>query len=299
MIGLGWNADASEMDTTQAALESGERMDRMDRVAVLYGEITAATREFLRALAASDRHRDWAEAGFGSCAEWLAWRVGIGRNAANEKVRAARALEGLPLISGAMERGEISFSKVRALTRVAAPDNEAELLSLARAGSAAHLERVVRAWETMDRTEENRVERARHRTRRLSIFPDGDGMYVIRGRLTPEVAAVLMRAIEAASDALFREGTRPETDRPEPKQLRADAVGLLAERALSACLRGDAPVSGSRAERYQVMLHVDGDTLGEDGDAGISELEDGTRVTAVRGYPFNRTDFPRSRATGG
>ncbi len=44
----------------------------MERVAALYARITAATREFLAALAESDRHRDWAEEGFGSCAEWLA-----------------------------------------------------------------------------------------------------------------------------------------------------------------------------------------------------------------------------------
>jgi len=99
-------------------------MERMDHIAVLHGEITAATRELLRALAESDRLRDWAEEGFASCAEWLAWRIGVTRNTANEKVRAARALERLPLISAAMARGEISFSKVRALTRAGTPDNE-------------------------------------------------------------------------------------------------------------------------------------------------------------------------------
>ena len=114
-----------------AAIESDARHDRMDRVAVLYGEITAATREFLRALAESDRHRDWVEEGLGSCAEWLAWRIGITKGTANEKVRAARALEYLPLISEAMASGELSFSKVRALTRAAVPENEAELLEFA------------------------------------------------------------------------------------------------------------------------------------------------------------------------
>ncbi len=117
----------------QESIESDARDDRMDRVAILYAEITAATREFLRALAESDRHGDWAEAGYGSCAEWLAWQIGINRNTANEKVRAARALEGLPLISDAMAQGEISYSKVRSLTRAATADNEAELLAFARA----------------------------------------------------------------------------------------------------------------------------------------------------------------------
>jgi hypothetical protein len=284
--------------TDLAALESDVRQARMDRVAVLYGEITAATREFLRALAESDRHRDWAAEGFGSCAEWLSWRIGVTRNTANEKVRAAKALEDLPLISEAMARGEISFSKVRALTRAATPANEAELLAYAKAGSAANLERLVRGWKTLGRVDEARAERLRHRMRSFSVFPSGEGMYVVRGLVTPEVAAVLMRAVEAASDALFA-GAAPgrgsgadEDERPEPEQLRADALGLVAERALAAGFgRGrsgavaseheaDAPISGSRGERYQVVLYVEPATLRAEGEPGMSELEDGTRVTA-------------------
>ncbi len=283
------------------ALESDARLERMERVAVLFGEITAATREFLAALAHSDRHRDWEEEGFGSCAEWLAWQIGITKGTANEKVRAARALEHLPLISEAMARADVSFSKVRALTRVATPENEAELLEFARAGSAANLERLVRGWKTLSRFDEAQQERIRHGRRCFSVFPDEDGMYVVKGRLDPEVGAALMRAVEAASDALFagaskggcearlsgeeRPGNR---DTPEPAQLRADAVGLVAERALAAGfgvrtgagIGGQAPISGSRAERYQVVLHVESATLGEAGEPGLSELEDGTRVSA-------------------
>jgi hypothetical protein len=252
----------------------------MERVSVLYAQITSATREFLRALAECDRHGDWAEEGFASCADWLAWRIGVRRGTAREKVRAARALEDLPLISEAMDRGEVSFSKVRALTRVARPESEAELLEFARAGSTASLERLVRSWKTMSRDGEQRAERVRYATRRLSLYPAGDGMYEVRGRLAPEDAAVLMRAIEAASDALYRKHVGPEETRPEPEQLRADALGLLAERALAAGLGDQAPVSGSRAERYQVVLHVETETLREEGEPGMSELEDGTRVSA-------------------
>jgi hypothetical protein len=126
-------AEGGDDEHAATAAADDARQARMDRVAVLYAEITAATREFLRAVAECDRHRDWAGEGFGSCAEWLAWRLGVTRNTANEKVRAARALEDLPLISDAMARGEVSFSKVRALTRAATRENEAELLTYARA----------------------------------------------------------------------------------------------------------------------------------------------------------------------
>jgi hypothetical protein len=265
----------------QAGREADARHERMDRVAVLFGEITAATREFLRALAESDRHRDWAAEGFGSCAEWLAWRIGITRDTAGEKVRAARALEHLPLISKAMERGQISFSKVRALTRAATPENEAELLEFAEASSAASLERLVRGWRTMDREDEQRAERLRHRTRYLSVFPNNEGMYVVKGLLPPETAALLMRAIEAASDALSSSAAKDDGEHPDPAQRRADALGLVAERALAAGLTGgDSPISGSRAERYQVMVHVEPKSLLEHGEPGMSELEDGTRLSA-------------------
>lgn len=264
-----------------ATREAEARSARVDRVAVLYAQITAATREFLRAVAECDRHGDWAAEGFGSCAEWLAWRVGLQRNAASERVRVARALERLPRTSDAMARGEVSFSKVRALTRVATAESETELLELARTGSTAHVERVVRAWKTLTREDEAKRERVLHRTRRFSVVADGEGMYVVRGRLTPEVAAVLLRAVEAGSDAIFEASSDAERGEVEPAQRRADALGLIAERALAAGMTDErAPVSGSRAERYQVLLHVEPETLKEDAEPGMSELEDGTRVSA-------------------
>ena len=179
---------------------------------------------------------------------------------------------------------------------------------------AAQLERVVRAWKKGSRKDEAVWERERHQSRSLSVFPDVDGMYVVKGRLDPEVGALLMRAVEAASDALYRERRKvPERPRHEAREeapeepyedarhrgrdtdreaarRRADAVGLLAERALAAGFgaagrerveeRSEVPISGTRAERYQVVLHVDHETLAEVGEPDRSELEDGTRVSA-------------------
>ncbi|MCL7937081.1 MAG: HNH endonuclease, partial [marine benthic group bacterium] len=207
----------------------------------------------------------------------------------------------LPGTSAAMRRGELSFSMVRALTRVATPENEADLLELARGCTAAQLERVVRGFRLGSRQDEAERERARHEARTFSVFPDEEGMYQVRGRLTPEQGALLMRAVEAASDALFRERgpasscsspaaghehVSAETSARAAAQRRADAIGLLAERALAAGFGASSdapgtPVSGTRAERYQVVLHVDTDTLADsDSNLGRSELEDGTRVSA-------------------
>ena len=91
----------------------------------------------------------------------VAWRSGIDLGAAREKVRVARALADLPRLSAAMERGELSYSKVRALTRVATPANEAQLLDVAQCGTAAHVETLVRAWRRVDRTVAARDARCR------------------------------------------------------------------------------------------------------------------------------------------
>ena len=250
-----------------------------DEIATLAAHLHAATYRLLTLIAEFDRLRGWEPGGHRSCAHWLAFRTGIDLGAAREKVRAARALSELPQISASMARGELSFAKVRALTRVATPENEGDLLELARCSTAAQLERTVRAWRRLSRWDEQELERMRHRSRCFSVFPDEDGMYVVRGRLDPEVGAMLMRAVDAASDALFRAGTSEDI---EPKQRRADAVGLLAERALAVGFGGgdDAPISGNRAERYQVVLHVEATTLESESEPGRSELEDGTRLSA-------------------
>ncbi len=101
---------------------------RTNRVSRLYGEITAATREFLRAVADCDRHEDWREEGFGSCGEWLAHEIGIKVGPAREWVRTARALEELPLISRAMHRGQISFTKEYAPYCTSLPEGSARSL---------------------------------------------------------------------------------------------------------------------------------------------------------------------------
>jgi len=111
----------------------------------LCAHINAANYRFLQLVAALDDEAPWGAWGLVSCAHWLNWRCGIGFNAAREKVRVAHALKPLTRISAAFASGELSFSKVRALTRIANADNEAELLYLARYATAAQVEKLVRA----------------------------------------------------------------------------------------------------------------------------------------------------------
>src|SRR5215831_12070912 len=184
--------------------------------------LTAATSRLLDLIREFDARGGWGN-GFRSCAHWLTWRVGLEPGAAREHVRVARALGALPQLREALARGELSYAKVRALTRVATPETEERLLAVGRAGSADQVERIVRGWRRVDQLAEAREENLRHRSRRLQVYQDEDGMAVIRGRLTPEQGAVLTQALEAARESLYRNGdVSDETTSME--QQRADSL---------------------------------------------------------------------------
>ena len=170
--------------------------DRLgEEIATLAARIDAATYELLVLIRKFDGQEGWSN-GFLSCAHWLTWRIGLAPSAARERVRVARALGELPLLSEAMRRGELSYSKVRALTRVARPDTEKSLVDLGRAGTAAHIERVVGSWRRIDRTIETHDDDLRDASSDLTTHVDENGMFVIRGRLAPEAGEVLMKALK-------------------------------------------------------------------------------------------------------
>lgn len=248
-----------------------------ERIAELSAQIQAATYHLLAMIREFDERSGWT-CGFRSCAHWLNWRTGLDLGAAREKVRVARALADLPLISAAMRRGEVSFSKVRALTRVATSTNEGELLMVAKAGTAAHVEKIVRGWRRIDRLVEMEHEQRRHAGRFLRIQTDEDGMVVLQARLSPEAGAVLVKALAAAADRLYdqkREERDEHGDGVTAEQRRADALGLVAESALAADLDPH-----TRGDRYQVVIHVDAEALLADSVEGASVLESGSRVSA-------------------
>ena len=195
-----------------AAAETAPRLSNVERIEAIEEEIVflaahlhAGEHRFLTLVAEYHRLRGWELGGHRSCAHWLAFRTGFDLGACRERVRAARALVKLPQIGASMSRGELSFSAVRALTRVATPENETDLLDLARGCTTAQLERMVRGFKLGSRQDEAARERERFESRTFSVFPDEEGMYVVKGKLTPEVGALLMRAVEAASDSLYRE----------------------------------------------------------------------------------------------
>jgi hypothetical protein len=257
---------------------TGTDLDRLgDEIAELSAHLDAATARLLTLIREFDAQGGWAQQGCRSCAEWLSWRAGLDLGAARERVRVARALGELPQLAAALARGELSYSKVRALTRVATPETEARLLAVGQAGTTAHVERIVRAWRRLDRLAEAQEAAARHARRSLQVYPDEDGMVVVRGRVEPEVGAMLMRALDAAREVLYqrRRADGPEAEPPTHGQQQADALALVAETALA---QGLDP--GNESERYQVVVHVDAAVLADPEQPGQSALEDGLHVSA-------------------
>src|SRR2546425_3645362 len=229
-----------------SAAEAQTDLERLgDEIAVLSAHLDAATARLLDLIREFDARGGWGN-GFRSCAHWLMWRVGLDPGAARERVRVARALGTLPRLAEALARGELSYSKVRALTRVATSETEERLLAVGRAGTTEHVERIVRGWRRVDRKAEAEEMTRRHRSRALDGYPDEDGMVVIRGRLEPEVGAVVLQALAAARETLHRRGG-PRRARQQPAepgfadvsaetptmaQQQADALMLVAESVL-------------------------------------------------------------------
>src|SRR3989441_11529787 len=149
-------------------------IDRLgDEIAELSAHLEAAPARLLDLIREFDARGGW-NSGFSSCAAWLSWRVGYAPGAAREHVRVARALGTLPLLAQALARGELSYAKVRELTRVATPETEETLLAVGRAGTAEHVERIVRGWRRVDRQAEAREAARQHSSRALHVYPDED-----------------------------------------------------------------------------------------------------------------------------
>jgi hypothetical protein len=240
------------------------------------GHLAAAECRWLLHVAEYDRRKGYEQWGCWSCAMWLGWKCGIARRSAQEKVRVARALEDLPLITEAFSKGELSYSQVRALTRVAEPSTEETLVTWARHATAAQLERLVRGYSTcLRRDEEIDEANVRHERRYLRSRWDDDGSLLITARLDPEEGRAVLAALEAVEKVRSAERPAPSED-PETRRAddpaaarRADALVATAETVLAT-----EPKVRSGGDRYLVVAHVDVATLADDAD-GRCELEGG------------------------
>ena len=254
-------------------------------IAELAGHLNAANYRLLSLIGEFDRRDGWSDGACPSCAHWLNFKCGIALGAAREKVRVAHALESLPRISAAMARGEISYSKVRAMTRAASAETEEFLLSIALHGTAEHVERLVRYFRRAKEAEELSREARQHAGRSLLYQHDEDGSLIVKARLSAEAGALLIQALEAAVEAISAPDVPAETcgagyggargeEVPNRAARRADALSVLAESFLK---HGAETLSGG--ERHQIVVHVDAETLRES-SAGRCEIEHGPSLPA-------------------
>lgn len=255
-----------------------------DQITELAAHLHAATFRLLELIREFDACEGWAGEGVLSCAHWLNWKCGTALGAAREKIRVAHALKDLPKISQTFRKGKISYSKVRAITRVATRKNEKYLLMISHFGTASHVERLVRNYRSVKRNEALAKAQGQHAHRELNWFVDDDGYWVIRGRLPPESGALVTQVLQQAMEEQFRElqdvpaGTSGTSDesaldelraRPEPiAWRRADALVRLARGYRN---RND---SGN-TEKYLVHIHTDIQTLKTEGAGAESEIEPG------------------------
>ena len=254
------------------------------QITELAGHLNAANYRWLSLIAEFDRRNGWSDGSTQSCAHWLNWQCGIDIGAAREKVRVAHALEKVPRIAAAMARGELSYSKVRALTRVASEKTEEYFLSIALHGTAAHVEKLVRCYRRVKESEELSRDAQQQATRKVSYFHDEDGSLVLKARLPAEIGALVIKALDAAVKDPAASDVSAET--PTQQAARSTVAAMLEERASWGVRRADALgriaesflQHGAEAlnggDRHQIVVHVDAETLRE-GCAGRCELEDG------------------------
>jgi hypothetical protein len=222
----------------------------------LCGYLYAATYRLLVMIREFDQDGLWQLEGIHSCAHWLNWKCGIGMGAAREKVRVANALAGLPKISEAFSKGEVSYSKVRAMTRIADRKNEDYLLMIARHGTAYHIEGLVGRYRRCERLRDSHDANRQQACREVWYSYDHDGSLVFHGRLPPEQGAMVLKALEMAVERADREVSAESRPRRSYPAFMADAMVEMAESYLEHGCE-----NSSTADRYQVVLHVAAETL--------------------------------------
>ena len=214
-----------------------------DEITTLAGHLNAAQYRFLKLLDEFDREQGWAGPGVRSLAHWLNWKCGLGDLVAREKVRVARALRELPMTDAAFERGEISYSKVRAMTRAATPENETQLLNIARHGTAAHMERLVRVYrQCRKRLDTSPIETEIRREERLYCFEEDDETMVLGGRVSIEQGQLLVKAL----DAMVAEMEKDEREAASETTENVSAETSVAESGAN----GSSEVSAATSGQY-------------------------------------------------
>jgi len=246
------------MITTNTPTERRISIDELDRAIVdLSARINAASYELLVLIRRFDERAGWAGWGFANCGEWLHWRCDLSLSAAREKVRVAHALKTLPGIALSFSRGELSYSKVRALTRVARPDNEDTLKAFALKTAASRVEercRELRCGSADSVAEANRT----HAKRSLRMHRDlSKGTMTITVEVPLEDGELIDKGLDKARESSISTGSEFAEESWAAQQ--ADALVTMARSYLS----GQREASTGSSDNYLVTVHVDRSALSD------------------------------------
>jgi hypothetical protein len=281
------------------------RIDEMsDELRRQAAHIAAAEYRWLRLLGEFDAAEGWVQGGARSCVHWLSWACGLSGAAARERVRVARALPALPHVCEAFAAGRLSYSKVRAITRVATPENEELLTSYGQSATAAQLETVLRGYRRVKRLDEAKEAAEQHDRRYLRHWVDDEGCVRIEARYPAEDGAFVIAELErlaqsggddkaappaepGSASAEAAEASRGDTpivlsrwDASDPVDMRrADALRMMAE---TAAAHGPKAVVGG--EEHLVVLHVRSDELRSDPQTQLPVADPATDAsTSIEG----------------
>jgi hypothetical protein len=271
--------------------------------------LAAATAAWLRLVAEFDERGGWHGVGIHSCAHWISWQCGMSPVTAREHVRVARALRGLPRIASAFDAGRLSYAKVRALTRIAAPDCEAALLEFAFSATASQTERFCRTWRRVDDDAGSTPgDRRPEDGESFERWYDDEGYLTLKIRMRAETGTPLMYRIDSLAEREARR-ERAQNTKAQAQHAEFRAAGGTVDRAVAERCQQDAAVGrvrertaarriaalGSLAEarvdtdrrpgdppRREVVVHVDADVLADDTAAGRAFFEDGPAITGAQ-----------------
>jgi hypothetical protein len=236
--------------------------------------VDAALCRLIELEAECERRLDWS-GDRTTFAGWLAWRCSLPPRVAREHERIGNRLAEQPLTRGAFSRGELSYGTMSVLVGVAEPATEEGLLELAEALTVSQLARCLGAYRRVSAAEAGEKQEREF----LGRFWSDEGWLSLRGRLAAEEGAVFLRALEAARDVLWEQhraeqpdGATAEPHGPFSDSVRVSSTETLVALAELALARPDGDRSGG--ERYQVVVHVDAETLASDAE-GRCELAEG------------------------
>src|SRR6188768_3387479 len=251
----------SVTDYTSTELRSIDELDAAIRQ--LVRNMNTECHQMLVLVRELDDRFGWKQWGFKTCSEWLAYRTGICLSAAREQVRTAHALRSLPAISAAFAEGRLTYTKVRALTRVADRSQEDLLLAYALDTTAENVEERCRQIRNVAPESAHHAQRA-WSNRSLTLWRDERrGVMRLTVEVPIEEGELIARAIDCAVAAGEVTTYLDPSAGPESKSTawRAQQADALVAVMKSYLVGGHGGKCGSTADHYQVVVHADAKSL--------------------------------------